>query len=142
MQATRDGLRDAVDGGGSLADAWALSDAQWTCRWHGAQQGGVGERSRACLPVKPALTSTLPLLLGPPPQVLRTEGITGFWKGNALNVLRTAPFKVGWAVGVHGRGRRGLAWVGRGIPTRSNLLISTGNQPRWQFHTPPRLIRS
>ncbi|EFJ51829.1 hypothetical protein VOLCADRAFT_103320 [Volvox carteri f. nagariensis] len=26
-------------------------------------------------------------------QVLRTEGIAGFWKGNALNVLRTAPFK-------------------------------------------------
>ncbi|GIM11871.1 hypothetical protein Vretimale_15341 [Volvox reticuliferus] len=26
-------------------------------------------------------------------QVLRTEGIGGFWKGNALNVLRTAPFK-------------------------------------------------
>eukprot|EP00197_Chlamydomonas_leiostraca_P010454 CAMPEP_0202864844 /NCGR_PEP_ID=MMETSP1391-20130828/4919_1 /ASSEMBLY_ACC=CAM_ASM_000867 /TAXON_ID=1034604 /ORGANISM="Chlamydomonas leiostraca, Strain SAG 11-49" /LENGTH=410 /DNA_ID=CAMNT_0049544615 /DNA_START=200 /DNA_END=1428 /DNA_ORIENTATION=- len=26
-------------------------------------------------------------------QVLSTEGIPGFWKGNALNVLRTAPFK-------------------------------------------------
>ncbi|GLI70393.1 hypothetical protein VaNZ11_015175, partial [Volvox africanus] len=26
-------------------------------------------------------------------QVMRTEGIGGFWKGNALNVLRTAPFK-------------------------------------------------
>ncbi|MEW5304664.1 MAG: hypothetical protein WDW36_007259 [Sanguina aurantia] len=26
-------------------------------------------------------------------QVWRTEGVTGFWKGNALNVLRTAPFK-------------------------------------------------
>jgi hypothetical protein len=26
-------------------------------------------------------------------QILRTEGIPGFWKGNALNLLRTAPFK-------------------------------------------------
>jgi hypothetical protein len=26
--------------------------------------------------------------------VLQYEGLTGFWKGNALNVLRTAPFKV------------------------------------------------
>jgi len=26
-------------------------------------------------------------------QVLNTEGLLGFWKGNALNVLRTAPFK-------------------------------------------------
>jgi len=25
--------------------------------------------------------------------ILRHEGITGFWRGNALNVLRTAPFK-------------------------------------------------
>lgn len=26
-------------------------------------------------------------------QIIRREGILGFWKGNALNVLRTAPFK-------------------------------------------------
>jgi Mitochondrial carrier protein len=27
--------------------------------------------------------------------VLRNEGILGFWLGNGLNVLRTAPYKVG-----------------------------------------------
>jgi hypothetical protein len=39
--------------------------------------------------------------LGPTPsprpgcaaQVLRTEGVRGFWKGNAVNIMRTAPFK-------------------------------------------------
>ena len=27
-------------------------------------------------------------------QVYRSEGLSGFWRGNMLNVLRTAPFKV------------------------------------------------
>lgn len=27
--------------------------------------------------------------------VLRNEGILGFWRGNGLNILRTAPYKVG-----------------------------------------------
>lgn len=29
--------------------------------------------------------------------VLRNEGVLGFWRGNGLNVLRTAPYKVGAA---------------------------------------------
>jgi Mitochondrial carrier protein len=29
--------------------------------------------------------------------VLRNEGILGFWRGNGLNILRTAPYKVGAA---------------------------------------------
>ena len=27
-------------------------------------------------------------------EILRTEGITGFWRGNLLNIIRTAPFRV------------------------------------------------
>jgi len=27
-------------------------------------------------------------------EVLQTEGLTGFWRGNLLNIIRTAPFKV------------------------------------------------
>lgn len=33
-------------------------------------------------------------------QVFEKEGVAGFWKGNALNVLRTAPFKVSEAAPV------------------------------------------
>ena len=51
----------------------------------------------------------------PPLQVLRTEGIGGFWKGNALNVLRTAPFKVSRTGGVRG-GDKGILGGGRGPP--------------------------
>lgn len=29
--------------------------------------------------------------------VLRNEGVRGFWRGNGLNILRTAPYKVGAA---------------------------------------------
>ncbi len=33
--------------------------------------------------------------------VLRTEGILGFWRGNGLNILRTAPYKVSPLAGQH-----------------------------------------
>lgn len=32
--------------------------------------------------------------------VWQREGLAGFWKGNGLNLLRTAPFKVGVIMGV------------------------------------------
>lgn len=28
-------------------------------------------------------------------EILRTEGVAGFWRGNLINIYRTAPFKVG-----------------------------------------------
>lgn len=34
--------------------------------------------------------------------VLRNEGILGFWSGNGLNILRTAPYKVGANMLQHG----------------------------------------
>ena len=27
-------------------------------------------------------------------EILRKEGVAGFWRGNTLNLLRTAPYKV------------------------------------------------
>lgn len=30
--------------------------------------------------------------------ILRTEGIRGFWRGNGLNIIRTAPFKVHFSI--------------------------------------------
>jgi len=40
------------------------------------------------------------------------EGISGFWRGDALNVLRTAPFKVGaLSLEVHNKSVCGCACV-------------------------------